>query len=435
MYQGRSDVQDLISSNTFGAQEVANHIHEVDEFGDLPQALLGPLSQILSRNRLITSRTKDLFLRPDLDRVDLYECGSQSPKSKADVRLSITDTVTDLETDDYIRLFSVIPTLRTVNLRNAGQFKDEVLDYMMERDVPVEHLQLEAANLVSNGKWMEYFSRCGHRLVSLKLAWLDNAMDETAFVHVLRNSPNLRQVKIRKCFKLGEKALLALSRLEHLEQLSLQDIRPTTSIALARLISAVGEKLKTLSLEDFVEADDVILAAIRSSCPKLNKLRLTGNDICTDAGFRDLFIGSTNIPLSVVDFHKTRSMDYSQPDGPEKPVGLASDGFEALMEHSSSAIERLNVTSCRHITYESFSKVFDGRKQYPLLKEIAINFLTKIDTTIVAGMFKSCPQMVKVEAFGCFNVTCVAVPKGVALIGLPNAQSSIVQEGDVDADL
>lgn len=29
----------------------------------------------------------------------------------------------------------------------------------------------------------------------------------------------------------------------------------------------------------------------------------------------------------------------------------------------------------------------------------------------------------------------VSVPKGVALIGLPNAHDSIVQEGDVDVEL
>ena len=58
-------------------QEVANNIHDVDEFGDLPQALLNRLSQILSRKRVITSRTLDLFLRSDLEAVNIYDCGSK----------------------------------------------------------------------------------------------------------------------------------------------------------------------------------------------------------------------------------------------------------------------------------------------------------------------------------------------------------------------
>lgn len=59
-------------------QEVANNIHDVDEFGDLPQKLLNRLSQILSKRRVITSRTLDLFLRTDLETIDIYDCGSKT---------------------------------------------------------------------------------------------------------------------------------------------------------------------------------------------------------------------------------------------------------------------------------------------------------------------------------------------------------------------
>jgi len=58
-------------------QEVANNIHDVEEFGDLPHSLLNRLSQILSRRRVITSRTMDLFLRPDLETIDVWDCGSK----------------------------------------------------------------------------------------------------------------------------------------------------------------------------------------------------------------------------------------------------------------------------------------------------------------------------------------------------------------------
>ena len=58
-------------------QEVANNIHDVDEFGDLPQNLLNRLSQILSKRRVITSRTLDLFLHSDLETIDIYDCGSK----------------------------------------------------------------------------------------------------------------------------------------------------------------------------------------------------------------------------------------------------------------------------------------------------------------------------------------------------------------------
>lgn len=340
-----------------------------------------------------------------------------------------------METEDYIKIFSVVPNVRNLNLRNAGQFKDEVIDYIVERNIPIESLQLEAANLVSNDKWIQFFMRCGERLEFLKLTWLDYSMDDDAFSHLVRYCPNLKRLKLKKCFRLTDAALSAMSKLNRLERLSLRFPTPTSSDSLAELIPSIGPNLRTLSLENFTDADDDVLSAIHTSCTQLQKLRLTENDCCTDAGFLGLFTEWSNPPLAFVDLSSNRSIDYSQPDGPEEPIGLASAGFEALMEHSGSRLERLDISSCRHITYESFSKIFDGKQQYPLLKDINISFLTKIDTAIVAGMFRSCPQLIKVTAFGCFTVTDVAVPKGVALIGVPNAQDSIVQEGDIDADL
>ena len=276
---------------------------------------------------------------------------------------------------------------------------------------------------------------CGERLELLKLYWLDYSMDDDAFKTVVRYCPNLTRLKLKKCFRLGGRSLSAIASLQKLEHLALRFPTPTTPTALVELITELGPNLKTLSLENFTDADDEVLSAIHTSCTQLIKLRFSENDYCTDAGFLSLFTEWLNPPLTFIDLSSNRSIDYSAPDGPEDPIGLASAGFEALMSHSGSRLERLDISSCRHITYETFLGIFNGKTQYPCLKDINISFLTKIDTAVVAGMFKSCPQLIKVTAFGCFNILDVAVPRGVALIGVPNAMESIVQEGDVDADL
>lgn len=329
----------------------------------------------------------------------------------------------------------MVPNVQSLNLRNAGQFKDEVIDYIMERDSPLRSLQLEAANLVSNEKWVQFFMKKGDRLETLKLSWLDYSMDDEAFTSLIRYCPSLRRLKLKRCFRLGDAALGALSQLKEIKHLSLRFPSATSSDALAELVSSVGPSLRTLSLEGFTDADDEVLSNIHTVCTQLSKLRFTENDTCTDAGFNALFTEWSNPPLAFIDLSSNRSIDYSAPDGPDEPVGLASAGFEALMNHSGSRLERLDISSCRHITYETFSKIFDGQNQYPFLKDINISFQTRIDTSIVAGMLRSCPEMIKLTAFGCFNVIDVAVPKGVALIGVPKAADSIVQEGDVDADL
>lgn len=332
-------------------------------------------------------------------------------------------------------MFSIVHKAKNVNLRNAGQMKDEVIDYIVERNIPIQNLRLDAANLVSNDGWIKLFENCGKRLKSLKLSWLDYSMDDDTFTKFISQCPNLNRLKLKKCFRLTDQALCALSQLKNLEYLSLRFSAATSSEALRDLIAGVGSNLRTLSLENFPEAEDEILSTIHSTCTKLKKLRFCENDLCTDAGFVSLFGDWSNPPLTFIDLSSNRSIDYTKPDGPEEdPIGLASAGFEALMAHSGERLEHLDISSCRHISYESFSSVFNGKNIYLLLRDINISFLTKIDTAVVAGIFRSCPSVKKVTAFGCFNISGVMVPKGVALIGVPNAQDSIVQEGAYEFD-
>lgn len=382
---------------------------------------------------MITARTLDLFLRPDLNAIAIYDCASKFSSRMGRIYLlgcMLIRSVIELETDDYIKIFSIVPQVRDLNLRNSGQFKDEVIDYILERDITIQRLQLAAPNLVSDAKWREFFRRRGSHLESIKLSGLDYTMDDDTVMQMAKNCPNVRRLKLKECFKLADPSLDAICGMKKLEHLSLCLKLPTSASSLAGLITQIGHSLRTLSLERFENADDSVLETIHTTCTQLGKLRFTFNDFCTDAGFVSLFSGWSNPPLAFADLSSNRDLNYANPDGPTEPVGLASDGFRALIRHSGSRLECLDISSCRHITYESFSETFDGVKQYPYLQDINISFLTRVDTSILAGIFRSCPQLTKVTAFGCFNIRDVEIPAGLALIGVPNAQDSIVRGAD-----
>jgi DNA repair protein RAD7 len=104
------------------------------------------------------------------------------------------------------------------------------------------------------------------------------------------------------------------------------------------------------------------------------------------------------------------------------------------MSHSGSRLEFLDISSCRHISHATFTEVFDGTRQYPHLGEINLSFCPVVDTAIVAGVFRSCPNIKKVVTFGCFQVADVLVPRGIVLIGAPKAQDQIEQFGEVVLD-
>lgn len=391
-------------------EKVAQHHHDIEEFGDLPDTVLDRLSEIFSKNRVMNPRTLDLFLRPDLDTVAIYECAN-------------------LETENYQQMFAIVPYVEKLSLRNCYQFKDENVEYMLEKATKLKHIQLYSANLVTNDKWIEIFVRRAKELETLKLEWLDAAFDDQAVEAMVEFCPNVSRLKFKRCRQLGVEAIDAIARLEKLEHLSLQLNQEIPGERLVNLIGQLGSKLRTLSLERFLDASDDVLAAIYDTCRNLSKFRFTENDYCTDAGFVTLFTDWANPPLRFVDLSSNRDIDNSNPEGPEDPIGLASAGFKALMAHSGSKVERLDIASCRHITHSAFSDVFDGQKQYLCLEEINVSFCTTVDTVVVAGMFKSCPSLKKVVAFGCFDIEDVVVPRGIVLIGVPKAQDAIEQFG------
>ena len=79
--------------------------------------------------------------------------------------------------------------------------------------------------------------------------------------------------------------------------------------------------------------------------------------------------------------------------------------------------------------------VFDGKKQYPSLKDIDFSFVTLVDDVVMTGIFRSCPNLNKLAVFACFNARGARIPAGVAVVGLPNAQDNVVVEGDVRGEL
>lgn len=344
---------------------------------------------------------------------------------------SNTDKPTELETEDFQKIFAFMPALEHVNLRFAGQMKDRVFEYIMDRDLQIKQLQLDATNLVSDACWRRFFQKCGPQLESVKLSNLDYSLDDDTVEEMCKSCSGLRRLKLEQCWKPGDRSLRAISTLSSLEHLSLGMIHDVKNDGLLEIIGKLGANLRTLSLEGFPGADDHILEYIHDQCHLLSKLRFTDNSVCTDQGFVKLFTDWSNPPLEYVDLSSTRDIDNTNPDGPEDPKGLASQGFVALMKHSGSKIRVLNIASCRHVSHAAFEEVFSDDKRYPLLQELDVSFHTVLDDYLVNRIFRCCPAIRKLVSFACFNVQEVRVPIGVALIGGLKAQDPMIVEGEI----
>lgn len=399
-------------------RQVANVVHDIEEFGDMPQNLLDRLSQILSKQRVLTPRVLELFLRQDVDRIAIYDCGK-------------------LEKEDFQKVFAYMPNVQIVNLRFAGQLKVDALRYMIDKCKKIRHLQLGATNLISDEVWVELFHALGPQLESLKLSELNDSFGDDSVEEFVKSCQGLKRLKLRSCSHMTATSIDSLCALTNLEHLTLAVAQQDTSEAtLVKLISALGSNLLTLCLEDFTELDDTVLEAIKDKCHKLSKLRLRGSSLVSDAAFANLFDNAIFPPLVYADLSENRDIDNMNPEGvQENPIGFGSSALVSLMRHSGSRLEHLNLKSCRHMSHAALTEVFDGVNQYPALKDIDLSFVTQVDDVVMVGIFRSCPALAKLAVFACFNARQTEIPAGIAVIGLPNAKDNIIVEGDVQMEL
>ena len=331
-------------------------------------------------------------------------------------------------------MFAVVPNVENVILANAHAFKDDVMEYMLEKATKLKHLHLYSANLVTDDVWVNFFEQRGPQLEVLKLKNLDSSLDDDAFQSMVLNCHTLQRLKLKFCRRMGAGSVQALTSLPAgvLRHLSLLPTQEVPSEILINLIEHHGPHLETLSLEHFIDADDTVLTAIHSHARVLRKLRFADNDLVSDAAYAQLFTTWANPPLHFVDFNSTRDVDNNNPTGPtDTPIGFGSAGFEAMMQHSGLQLRHLDVASCRHIPYAAYEAAFDpASHQYPELRSINLSFCNVVDTALIAALFRCAPRLEQVVAFGCFRIEDVVVPRGIRLIGVPRAQDAIERVGE-----
>ena len=415
---GGKSLQDLC------IEKLAQHHTDIEEFGDMPQKLVDRISQIFSKKRVLDPRTLQLFLHSDMELVAIHDAANLGP-------------------DEFKQIFAVAPKLRKLVLRNAGQFKDAVMDYMLEKATHINYLHLYGANLLTNEAWMRLFETAGENLETLKIQWCDAAFTDDVVEALVRHCKDLKRLKLKFCRKVTSASLPTLCRLKKLEHLSLKLETSPEPTEVIPVISALGPQLRTLSLEGCPDLDDAFVEEVATKCGKLSKLRITDCECISDVALTALFTprapdGDTVVsllpPLTFLDLSSTRDVDHSKPEGPDdKPMGVASSAFKAIMAHSGATLRHLDLASCRHISHGAFCDVFspaenDGK--YSELNTINLTFCAGVETSVIKGIFACCRKVEKIVAFGCFKVGDVVVPQGVALIGVPRAQDAIEKIGE-----
>ncbi|KAI1798770.1 RNI-like protein [Daldinia bambusicola] len=412
----RRKIQSLILDGQIGVKTLmtlcvemlANNIHLADDLGDLPLPAIDRIARQLSKRRLMGPNTLNLFLQPQTQDIMIYDGGR-------------------LSSNDYMRIFQVCSSLKVLKLRNAIQFKDEVMEYLIGRHIALESFYISGANLITDEFWEKYLKAKGQSLTSLRVYFTDRYFGDKTIKSLSSYCPSLNRLKIYHNQAVTDKGIGHIAQLPQLQHLGLRLVNQTQTMPYVDVVQKLGNQLYTLSIRDVPQVDDRLLDAIHDHCTRLVKLRITNSEAMTDAGFARLFKDWKNKPLQMVDLELCRHVDSSNPRLNQHMVGFCSAGFRALMKHSGKHLRKLNIHGCRHVSGEAFEDVFAVGQVYPDLLDMEISFCEEVTDLIVGLIFKSCPRLKRLNVFGCMKVKDVRVPRGKILVGVPNAMGMIIE--------
>ncbi|KAK4225501.1 hypothetical protein QBC38DRAFT_421263 [Podospora fimiseda] len=397
---------------TLCIETLAKNIELAEGLGDLPAPIIDKIARKLSKHRLMNSQTLSLFLQPTADQVYIYDASK-------------------LNSSDFIRIFQTVPNLKKLKVRCGIHFKDEVMDYLISRNIELADLYLHGSNLISEAKWIEYIKKKGHALKSLRVYWTDKHFTEDVISQIVATCTSLERLKVCHNQQVAELGVMELSMINSLRHLSLDLRTPVHSDAYICVLGDIGAQLQTLSLTRVPEVDNSFLDAMHNKCRCLKKLRVTDSEVMTDAGFVRLFKNWENPGLVFLDLQKCRLLEQHRHRENPDHIGLCSNGFKALMEHSGKTLKHLNVHGCRHIAASAFEEVFSPDKRYEAMEKMEISFCEEVTDYVVGSIFRSCPNLRELNVFGCMKVKDVRVPRGKILVGVPNARGMVI-EGEED---
>jgi DNA repair protein RAD7 len=371
---------------TLCIETLAKNIALADDLGDLPPPVIDRIARLLSKQRLLDSRTLELFLQPHHEVINVYDAAK-------------------LKSNDFIKIFQLVPQLKKLKVRNAIQFTDEVMQYLITRNLTLESIYIHGANLLGEDTWIAFLTQKGSDLRELQIQYTDRHFGDEAVGLLSDLCPNLRRLKICHNQQVSNEGIKHISELKQLEHVSLQCVKETTTEPYVHVIQTIGRQLQTFSIKKVPDVDDRLLDALHENCTSLSKLRITESEFMTDAGFVRLFQDWKNKPLSFLDLQMCRYVDAAKPRDNAHKIGLCSAGFEALMEHSGSGLRYLNVHACRHISRAAFEKVFAADKVYTQLSYLEISFCEEVNDFVVGSIFRSCPNLKEMNVFGCMKVS------------------------------
>ncbi|KAJ3358791.1 hypothetical protein HDU91_005112 [Kappamyces sp. JEL0680] len=210
------------------------------------------ISRIISKQRKLTNASLPLFLGPQEDIVQLFDC-------------------TYLDEDALLSIPELCPELRTLQLGYCGRMTDAVLE-ALSRLKFLSSISLHGPFLCSPGGFAGLFQSLS-LLSSVELEFATKLTNDS-LLYLARECPGLEALVLTDCPHVDDAGLGHLAALTKLSKLGLNNTGTIQDEAVVELLRKVGGGLEDLSLNKQPHLTKPTLDAVAQHCSALKFLSL-----------------------------------------------------------------------------------------------------------------------------------------------------------------
>lgn len=347
-------------------QLVGKYIENVEQLGDIGSINMDKVCRIICKGRRLTPETAPLFYSVERDSLDMYDCTRLTPEA-------------------FLTLANLCPNLQALRLDLVGQMSTEVVSHWAKTLKQLKRIELHAPFLVRKEAWIELFRAAGARLEGF-LVTQSPRIDKETVHELVKNCPNLTELRLSEIGKLDSGMLEELKPLERLRLLDISSPPDSlTDDAIINLLEAVGDSIEELNLADNFDLTDAILPAIVKYCPRLQSLCLRNLTELTDQGVT-AFFGS----LQAKGHQGLRCIDM------EKGHELSDSALGALIAHSGETIEWLSLLGWREVALEALNALVKCKN----LKYLDVGWCRAVNNFWVKDVLDGCNAIEQVRVWG-----------------------------------
>ncbi len=341
----------------------------MEEFGDISESTRRNISRIISKDRKLNNDTLQLFLDPQEERLELFDC-------------------TLITSDGFNAIAYLGANLRALTLQMCGKITDSELKLLSDRCDQVQELVLDGPFLCSDDGFKAIFS------LPLKTLRIGHAAKMTgdSLQELVEKCPQLEELSFEYCGRLKDGAR-AISRLSKLTALTLNHVGGMDNETLAEIIGSVGSNLRKLSLNGYCNMSDDILKLIATECRHLSDLSLSEASSLTADGFGQFFTLSKAC-LKSISLHRN--------------VSLTDSVVISLVNQHGPTLENINLNGLDDLTVQALKTLAMG---CPRLLSLDVSWIRLVDDEFLEKLLLFSRGLKCIKVYGCNRLTEVTMKK------------------------